>query len=100
MPVNDVTSLGNAGRRCGACSDESVGSLNWNRSAFRYEARFPFPYRCMVGQAIVRLGLECPEWGADKIGRLVRKGKFRVGNDRVRQVRRQEVMVVPQQFSF
>ena len=49
----------------------------------------------MVGQAIVRLGLECPEWGADKIERLVRKGKFRVGNDRVRQVRRQEVMVVP-----
>ena len=46
-------------------------------------------------QAIVRLSHEYPEWGADKIGRLVRNENHRVSNDRVRQVRRQEGLLVP-----
>ncbi len=46
-------------------------------------------------QTIVRLSHEYPEWGADKIGRLVRNENLRVSNDRVRQVRRQEGLVVP-----
>jgi hypothetical protein len=41
----------------------------------------------MVDQAIVRLSLKSPEWGADKIGGLVRKEKLRVANVQVRQVR-------------
>ena len=49
----------------------------------------------MEDQAIVRLSLKFPEWGADKIGPLVRKEKLKVVNDRVRQVRRKEEPVVP-----
>lgn len=66
-----------------------------NRSTFRYEAKFPSSYRFAVEQAIVRLSHEYPEWGADKIGRLVRNENHRVSNDRVRQVRRQEGLLVP-----
>ena len=42
----------------------------------------------------VKLSLEYPEWGADKIGRLVRKESRRVSNNRVREVRRQEGLIV------
>ena len=65
-----------------------------NRSTYGYDAKFPSPYRCVVEQAIVRLSQEYPEWGADKIGRLVRNENLRVNNDRVRFVRRQEGLQV------
>ena len=65
------------------------------RSSFRYEAKFPSSYQCVVEKAIVRLSHEYPEWGAEKIGRLVRNEKLRVSNDRVRRIRRQEGLVVP-----
>jgi len=48
-----------------------------------------------VDHTIVKLSLEYPEWGADKIGRLVRKENLRVSNDRVREIRRKEGLIVP-----
>lgn len=46
-------------------------------------------------QAIVRLSHEYPEWGADKIERLVRNKNLRLSNDRVRQLRPHEGLLVP-----
>ena len=57
--------------------------------------RYPNEFQAKTEEAIVRLSLEHPELGADKIGRLVRKEAIRVRNQRVRQVRRREGLAVP-----
>lgn len=57
--------------------------------------RYPNRGQAETEAAIVRLSLEHPELGADKIGRLVRKEAIRVSNQRVRRVRRREGLRVP-----
>lgn len=66
-----------------------------NRSTYRYRAKYPSLRVLELEQAIVDLSQEHPELGSDKIARLVRKRGYRVSNGRVREVRREEGLVVP-----
>lgn len=66
-----------------------------NRSTYRYRAKYPSLRVLELEQAIVDLSQEHPELGSDKIARLVRNRGYRVSNGRVREVRREEGLVVP-----
>lgn len=66
-----------------------------NRSTYRYQAMYPSLHVLEVEGEIVELSQAHPELGSDKIGRLVRNQGYRVSNERVRRVRREEGLVVP-----
>jgi transposase len=66
-----------------------------HRSTYRYRTKTPSLSKQLVDQSIVDLSREHPEFGADKIGRLVRNEGLRVSNDRVREVHREEGWTVP-----
>ena len=66
-----------------------------NRSTYRYQAMYPSLHILEVEREIVELSQEHPELGSDKIGRLARNQGYRVSNERVRRVRREEGLVVP-----
>jgi putative transposase len=84
-----------ASKERGCSQQQACSFFEINRSTFRYEAKFPSQYHLVVEQAVVRISHEYLEWGEDKTGKLVRNESLRVSNDRVRQVRRQEGLLVP-----
>ena len=81
------------GRQCS--QRQACRFFGLNRSTYRYQAMYPSLHVLEVEREIVELSQEHPELGSDKIGRLVRKQGYRVSNDRVRRVRREEGLVVP-----
>lgn len=66
-----------------------------SRATCRYRPRWPRPERERADQAVVALSLEHPELGADKIAAMARREGHRLGNRRVRQLRREECLTVP-----
>lgn len=66
-----------------------------SRATCRYRPKWPRPRRERAYRAVVALSLKHPELGADKIAAMARKEGHRLGNRRVRQLRRDECLTVP-----
>lgn len=82
--------------RGGHCSERRAsGYFRLHRSTLRYRPKLAGVKQGEIDRAIVAMSVEYPEWGADKVGRLVRKRGHRVSNARVRLVRREEGLQVP-----
>ena len=78
------------------CSQRQICSyFGLHRSSFRYKIKYPNQNQEQTEETVVQQSLEHPEFGADKIGRLVRRKGIRVSNQRVRTVRRNEGLSVP-----
>lgn len=83
-----------------SCSERQASNyFRLNRSTLRYRSKFPCVKQQEIDQAIVDLSLKQAELGSDKVGRLVRKRGLRVSSERVRKVRREESLQVPQRVS-